>query len=467
MLYPLALSALRTAGLDHLVSYNRDMAKKREGRGGNAARNPRNNLLAQKLYFDKFGKDTKKCSGLLHHDGQEVPITHFRQATTNTSTFLQSRCDTCNRLYFSIQQKPIKRLAAVLVFAHSSGKFDWKSSCPVSLKPRLRDALVQYDEGSCSLPECPYDEQHSDFRAFASTVTKNLSGIDKLPRTSTILDFETGHVYEAPLEVHDLQEWAGHMGRLWEEVSTKEVWKWWTEFYVHDMAYCSQELNEAKSNKDFDAILHPLSDFDWGSGNIKDTHLGHSVPAFNQVKRSASVLPSSSNLGGRAYGFLCDGDHLAMLRFSKECKKSGMSLGHSPAPLRWLGKNDPINGKPEDLGENVRKRDSLVDLHFVASRDPSEAAGYVSWQIRDLIIELGEKKTTLEDFTQQVEAFVESYFDSLSDDLLTGDENRLWEHLMRADPGKPDSVYQYRFEKISVWLTSRPGYKHPPQFKTM
>lgn len=435
------------------------MASKRSGSGGNASRNPQGNRSAQQRYVQKFGKSTKACTGLLHFDGGEVPIENFRQATQNKSTFLQSRCDTCNRLYFAVQQKPIKRVAAYVIYAISTNPDKWIKEVPNSLTATLNELRDYYLGLGCSLTECKYANYHGDYRKTASKLTELLKGKERAKKDSFIIDERTKLRHPAPQILHDLQVWAGRNGSLWNCYSGDTIWKWWQDFFCEDTAYCSEELNESKLDKTFLLVEHPLSDFSWGAGNIKDSIQGHSVPAFNQVKSSASVLPSTSNVGSRVYGYLCEGDHLAMARFARECKEGNKSLGHSPAPLRWLGKNDPINGKPESLSENVQKRDSLRDLYEIAVGAPQKASSYVSWQIADLVVELGSSHVTYEFFQQAIESAVEEYFDGLAVELDHGDDSRLLNDLVIADPGKTEIVYKYRREKLAAWLPNRPSYR--------
>jgi hypothetical protein len=436
------------------------MAKKRSGRGGNASRDPLGNHKAQQKYLKKFGRSTKACTGLIHFGGPEVPIANFRQAKNNRATFLQSRCDLCNRLYFAAQQKPLKRLAAFIVFAVSSPIDGWKESIPDSLKEIVSKVEIFYLNNTCRVKKCSYKQHHADFRATAKYLTDQFSGIERLPKDATVTDENGEKKYKAPQAIHDLQALAGKNGYLWEKWETETIWRWWQNFFSDDHAYCSQEENEEKTNKSFHKIPHPLSDFAWGSGNIKDTIEGHTVPAFNQVRAAASVLPSASNIGSRVYGFIVEGDHLGMMKFSRECKRKGLSLGHSPAPLRWLGKNDVINGRAEPLDENIQKRDSLSELHAIAIRDPEKASTYVSWQVRELVVELGNRQVSLESFQQSIEAGVEKYFDSLAIEVERGDFQTLISHLKIADPGKTDVVYQYRCDKIADWLVRRPGYRN-------
>ncbi len=435
------------------------MAKKRGGEGGNASRNPRGNLDAQESYRRKWGKDTKTCTGLLHFGGSEVSISQFRQATNNKSTFLQSRCDLCNRLYFSVQQKPIKRAAAAVVFLARTRPSAWRDSVPQTLRDAV-DKTIRFEHGhACTASQCTIRTQHGDYRLTSSFLTSHLSGVERLERDSWILDDRTGESYPASKALHDLQAWAGRSGRLWELHAADEVWQWWVQRFPDDRAFCSRELREKRENPEFDLIDHPLSDFAWGSGNIKDTVQGHSAPLFNQVRASASLLSPSGSSAGRAYAFLCEGDHLQMIALSEKYKSRGLSLGHTPAPLRWLGKNDPVNAQGEPLADNVRKRDSLSELHEVAIRDPRDAARFVSWQIRDLVISLGEAQVSREEFTQLIEAGVEKYFDDIADSLQQGNEASVLSELERACPGLTQTVYNYRLDKLREWVTGRPSYR--------
>jgi hypothetical protein len=259
--------------------------------------------------------------------------------------------------------------------------------------------------------------------------------------------------------MHDLQRWAGIGGLLWDLVDIAEVWEWWCDLYPEDTATCSLERNAAANGEiEGSAPEHPLSDFPWGSGNILQTAQGHSVPGFNQVRAAVRVLPRSSNIGGRVYGYLAEGNHIEMAKFSARCKTQNMSLGHSPAPLRWLGKNDPINAKAQPLKENVALSDSLAPLHAIAEKRPSEARKYVSWQIASHVEDLGSRKVSFEHFTQSLQGRVEEYFDRLELSLVDGPQTLLSD-LERADPGQPASVYIYRAEKVARWLSSRPSSK--------
>jgi hypothetical protein len=435
------------------------VSKKRGGDGGNSSRNPRGNLGAQEAYRKKWAKESKSCTGLLHFGGPEVPISHFRQATNNKSTFLQSRCDLCNRLYFSVQQKPIKRAAAAVTFLARTHPPSWKNTVPESLRGPLNE-MVAFERGeSCEAPNCTLESQHGDYRRTAAFLTDRLSGVERLKRDSWIADERTGERYPAPKILHDLQVWAGRSGQLWDRYPTQEIWGWWVEKFPADQAYCSRELREKRENPDFELVAHSLSDFSWGSGNIKDTLEGHSAPLFNQVKAAASLLSPSGSSAGRAYAFLCEGDHTRMIAISEKFKAQGLSLGHTPAPLRWLGKNDPINAQGEVLAENVRKRDSLAELHEAAIRDPDDAARFVSWQVRPLVVALGKARASREEFTQAIEAEVEAYFDKIADALENGDDAYVLGELETACPGLTQTVYSYRLEKVREWVTGRPSYR--------
>lgn len=435
------------------------VAKKRQGEGGNSSRDPRGNLSAQQAYTQKFGSRTKACTGMLHFGGPEVEVAHFRQAKGNRSSFLQSRCDLCNRLYFSIQQKPIKRIAAAVIYLARSRPSYWIDSVPTSLRDAVTTAVSAEANRLCEIAYCTGAMPHGDYRATAAVLTGELTGVDRRPRTSFVTDSRTGERFAASVALHDLQTWAGSEGHLWLELPTSEIWEWWLQRFPRDSAYCSREERESRENAEFELVPHPLKDFSWGAGNIKDTVRGHSVPAFNQVKASASLLPPSGSAHGRAYGFLCEGDHLAMIRLSEKFKSKKLSLGHTPAPLRWLGKNDPVNAKGELLAENVRKRDSLAELHQAALENPEHAGQYVSWQVRPLVVSLGRSGGTFESFTQSVEAAVEEYFDGLTESLRLGSEERALEDLRRACPGLTETVYLYRLGKVREWLTGRPAYR--------
>jgi hypothetical protein len=394
----------------------------------------------------------------LHHGEAEIPIEEFRQANGNKSTGLQSRCDVCNRLYFSIIQKPKVRALSILIASEGAG-IDWKKDTPKSLVPTFEKAVHQFFATKCKAANCLYSANHGDLRETVAYLTALMKGMEREKKDSKVFDPESQMQHAAPRKLHDLQAWAAVGGTLYRKLDQSVAWQWWAKFFANDSALCSAEVTEAGENPEFIAPAHPIADFYWGSGNIKDTIQGHTIPAFNKVRPAASVLPSSSNIGNRVYGYLCEGDHLDMARFSRQCKKDGMSLGHTPAPLRWLGKNDRHNGKPERLEDNVAKRDSLAELHAMALDDPETAGSYVSWQVRDKVIELGSRKVSAQVFTSELEAEVETYFDYLQDEIEQGRFEKLHEDLTKADPGKTATVYEYRARKVALFLSSRPSAK--------
>lgn len=434
------------------------MSRKRSGNGGNAARDPRNNLVAQEALL-AAGIHKKKCTGFLHFDGVEIDVHLFRQQKGNQSTGLQSRCDLCNRLYFSIIQKPIKRLAAITIWAFTTKNNTFLDSIPNSLEDGIQKTYEHWLENPCSVVNCEYLHYHSDYRQTAAFLTKYWSGREREDKDSTITDFETELIYPAPTFMHDLQTWAGANGILKNVVDHNLIWQWWIEQFPQDTAFDSAEQRFHERASDLKNLpAHPIHHFPWGAGNILSTTQGHSLPGFNQVKSSYRNLPRSSSSDNRVYGYLVEGDRLAMKAFSKKCKEMGMSLGHHPAPLRWLGKDDPINGLAQPLKENIIQRDSLAALHKIALEDPDSSGNFVSWQIRTVVIQLGKQRASFEKFTTTLEAKVEEYLDSLVKDIDLNQGKMLQEHLKRADPGKTDTVYQRRFVKVKSWLESRPAH---------
>lgn len=431
------------------------MTGKRKGSGGNTSRDPRGNLTAQDGYVEKFGAELKSCSGILHNDGTKVPVTSFRQAKKSQS-LLQGRCDLCNRLYFATLQKPKFRILPILIYSENSGLFDWKASCPEVLVQPLQKALDHFKNSKCRNSNCPYDFQHGDLRKSMDVLTSSLKGVERLPKDANYLDDRSGLTFRVPKVIKALSEWAGKNGTLYNHVNTTEVWKWWVNSYSLDKAKSSDEENEQKLDSTFIAPWHELSDFSWGAGNLKDTDLNHTVPAFNKVKSSKTVLVGKTSIGNRAYGYLCEGDHRAMASLGNKCKKEKKSLGHTPAPLRWLGKNDPSNGVAEALSDNIRKRDSLDDLHAIAVTNPMEAGSYVSWQIRDKVISLGKNQVSKEQFTSHVQAEVEKYLDRLLESHKAGNHSSIYDDLKKADPGQTQIMYDYRYKKVVLFLESRP-----------
>ncbi len=435
--------------------------QKRRGRGGNSSIDPRNNLSAQKEYEINLGKKTKKCTGFIHFDSAEISISNFRQQKSNKSTGLQSRCDLCNRLYFSIIQKPTKRIAAIVIWAEMTGEFDWEFEVPEILKPGIQICLNYWKSNPCSVKNCSYSEPHSDYRKCAASLTAAWTDLDKGKKNAQIFDNKTGDLISAPEFMAALQRWAGTGGVLSQQVDTSMVWSWWCSLFPNDTATDSAERRVFQANQEFPKpVKHPLAHFSWGSGNILDSDQGHSVPGFNQVRASSKTLKRASSSNSRVYSYLVEGDRYKMMKFSKECKEMGMSLGHSPAPLRWLGKDDPINGLAQPLNENVLLRDSLVELHKISLTDPDGAGKFVSWQIKDFVKTLGLKKLNLQEFTQQLTSEVEKYLDSLLFDIENNDAKVLKSHLKKADPGKTDKIYSYREKKISEWLYNRPNAKN-------
>ncbi len=440
------------------------MARKRTGEGGNASKDPRGNLAAQEAYIEKFGRDTKRCTGFLHHDAGEISVYQFRQQKSNSNTFLQSRCDLCNRLYFSIIQKPAKKIAAISIWAEFSGDYDWRNDSPSTLVEGIEAVVEYWRRNPCAVEGCSYPHHHSSYRFAARCLTDSWRDRDKEQRISRVVDRRSGQEHPAPQFMHDLQSWAGAEGALWSQVDTKDIWRWWCSQFPEDTATCSAERSAvARGEMSLPVPDHPLDDFSWGSGNILETTQGHSVPGFNQVRAAVRELPVGSSVSGRVYGYLCEGDHLAMRAFSERCKAEGLSLGHSPAPLRWLGKDDPVNAEGQDLRRNSELGDSLSTLHEAAVRNPERAGEYVSWQIRALVVELGRRRSSCEEFTQRVQAEVEKYFDELQAAVTAGDYSRLMEDLRRADSGLPDVVYAYRIEKLELWLRNRPRSRRVPQ----
>jgi hypothetical protein len=91
--------------------------------------------------------------------------------------------------------------------------------------------------------------------------------------------------------------------------------------------------------------------------------------------------------------------------------------------------------------------------------NPEDARKYVSWQINEVLIELAHSEVSFEEFTQKIQSKVEEYFDELLDGLIAGQTSKLRMDLMRADPGKTETVYEYRERKVAQWLAERPAVK--------
>jgi hypothetical protein len=434
------------------------MSGKRSGEGGNASKDPRGNLEAQKKYKKKFNKDTKNCTGFLHHDGPEISISNFRQQKTNANTGLQSRCDLCNRLYFSIIQKPIKRIAAIAIWAEQSGEFDWRSSAPSSLVSGVEKCLEYWLKTKCDVAGCEYQYAHASYRDAAKVLTNAWKDLDKGPRVGKVKDDQTSKKLAAPKFMEDLQAWASTGGTLYTDIDTSTVWDWWCELFDQDTAVDSAEYRAVKNGTMKGPVPeHPLLHFPWGSGNILETVQGHSAPGFNQVRSSQRIMPKASSAASRVYGYLVEGDRLGMAKVSKGFKAKGLSLGHSPAPLRWLGKDDPVNAQGQPLEENVLLSDSLIDLYNLCMEDLDRALACVSWQVRETLTELAQRQVSFEEFTQKMQSDVEKYFDTLLEAIESGDDKILLNDLIRADPGRTITVYEYRHRKVATWLANRPA----------
>ncbi len=431
--------------------------RKRKGRGGNESRDPRGNLDAHEAYRKKFGLATKRCTGFLHHDSDAVPVEHFRQAKNNSSTFLQSRCDVCNRLYFAILQKPKIRILAIVIWADSTSAIDWRQSCPILLAPGIEAALADWRSGNCGVDSCEYSYPHGSLRRANATLTDAWRDLDKGPKVATIIDDKTGAEYPAPEFMKAMQQWGGQNGPL-SFIAIPKVFEWWQTLFANDTVHDSEEESAVKNGK-MEAPPPEYSIFDtfWGSGNLKSTVQGHSIPAFNQVKKSARESASASGVSGRPYIFLCEGNHLEVRRMSREYHRDGVTLGHHPAPVRWLGKDDTCNVIGQDKATNIRDRDSLAHLHAQALRDPERAGTFVSWQVRALVIRLGREGASLERFTSELAASVETYCDRLEEQLQRGALDSVVAELKKADPGRPSSDYEYRLQKLEQWLKSRPA----------
>jgi hypothetical protein len=436
------------------------MKNKRLGNGGNSSRDPLGNLVAQQAYLKNIGSSTKFCSGFLHFDLAEIPITQFRQAK-NSASGLQARCDVCNRLYFSIIQKPKVRALAIAIWAESTSKYNWRDECPNDLHAGIELALSHWLTSPCLAGnDCRAEGDHGDFRASIEVLTGAWKGLERKEKTSSVLDPRNGLAYAAPQFMSDMQEFASSEFGALNKIDTQKVWEWWSMLkFPHDTAECSAERSAVKNGKMNPPVpAHLLREFPWGSGNILQTIEGHTVPGFNQVKSTFRSFKTGQASSGRVYEYLVQGDRKKMAAFSQECKAKGLTLGHTPAPLRWLGKHDVVNAVAETFDENIPKRDSLEELFTVASNNPVGARDFVSWQVADLVEQLGGSAKTVEEFTQRLQAGVEEYLNRLADAVHSGDVEIVLQDLERAEPGLPDSSYAYRLSKVTKWLTARPGY---------
>ena len=142
--------------------------------------------------------------------------------------------------------------------------------------------------------------------------------------------------------------------------------------------------------------------------------------------------------------------------------KEGETLGHYPAPLRWLGKDDPVNHISQDAKENLDDKDKLDHLHAFAVKNPEAAGKCVSWQIRDRVVNMGKEKVTLPEFITQIHAAVTDHFAELYRDHEQGG-SLIIEAIKRADPGQTPEIYGRREKKLLAWLKNenkRGRFKH-------
>lgn len=438
------------------------MAEKRKGSGGNTSRDPRGNLKAHKDFIKKHGTNLKKCNGMLHHDGPPIDVSNFSQQKGNSSTGLQGLCTLCNRLYFKLRQKPIARLLPFIIYAEGT-KLDWRSKCPESIKSAFESALSNWQSEKCVVKGCKSKTTHGDIRKMRDVLGESLFGIEKKPRTVDYEDKETKRTLKISKELNDLYKWDMQVFSI--EGQGKKIWDYWCALFPNDTAQDSSERNAVKAGELPPPVPeHPLIEFSWGAGNFLLTSNGHTVPGFNKVLASYSVLKNASS-NSRPYGFLVEGDRLALNKKSKEFKEQGLTLGHSPAPLRWLGKDDPVNAAGQTWDENVELNDSLVDLHKSALSDPEKASNFVSWQISELVKELGEAQVSLEVFITKVQDAVECYFDDLHKQVKTGNLKTLRSHIEKADPGQTEKIYLRRQEKVIFWLENRPATRAKAKVK--
>lgn len=432
------------------------MVQKRKGSGGNTSRDPRGNLAAQGKYLKKHGTQTKKCNGMFHHDLGPIDISNFSQQKGNKGTGLQALCTLCNRLYFKLRQKPIARMLSYVIYADAN-QIDWTSDCPDSIKEAFKSAVDFWNNNKCQIPGCTTKTKHGDLRQVRDHLNELLIGIEKKSRTIEYIDKETKRKLKISKELNDLYNWDKDIFAT--EGMGKTVWAHWCSAFPHDTAQDSTERNAVKSGEMSPPVPeHPLIEFSWGAGNFLLTSNGHTVPGFNKVLASYSNLKNASG-NSRPYGFLVEGDRVAMAKKSREFKEAGLTLGHSPAPLRWLGKDDPVNAVGQTFDENVELNDSLVDLHAAALADPAGASNFVSWQISEVVKELGESQVSLEVFIATVQDRVETYFDSLHAEISKGKSKTLRMHIEKADPGQTEKMYIRREEKVKKWLAERPNAK--------
>ena len=158
---------------------------------------------------------------------------------------------------------------------------------------------------------------------------------------------------------------------------------------------------------------------------------------------------------------MCEGDRKKSREFRRKELKKGETLGHHPAPLRWLGKDDPVNHISQDAKENSDDKDRLDLLHALAVKDPEAAGKCVSWQIRDLVVKLGKEKVTFAEFRTQIHAAVTDYFAELYRDHEQGGR-RIHEDIKRANPGQTEK-YGRMEQKLLDWLENenkRGRFKH-------
>ena len=431
---------------------------KRKGKGGNESKDPKGNLKAHEDYKKKYGKNTKKCVGILHHDGDEIDVAEFRQHKSNPEG-LQPRCDRCNQIYHASStggQKLKAPLMAYVIQEESKGRKGWRKKFPKSVVKDLEEALKVWNEG-CAIKGCTVKAKHGNFRKTVKALGSQWKGDDK-GKKGADLKYD-GDTFRVPQKIADRAK----AKEVLDELCPDGTLDFWQELFPDDTVRDSAEENAYEDGEIDELPEYPISHTQWRSGgNIKDTVQGHNIPSFNKLLDIDYPELHTANSDSRPYGFVCEGDRKKSREFRRKELKKGETLGHYPAPLRWLGKDDPVNHISQDAKENSDDKDRLDHLYALAVKDPEAAGNCVSWQIRDLVVKLGKEKVTLAEFRTQIHAAVTDYFAGLYRDHEQGGR-RIHDDINRADPGQTAKIYGRREEKLLAWLKNenkRGRFKH-------
>ena len=340
---------------------------------------------------------------------------------------------------------------AYVIQEESKGRKGWRKKFPSSVVTDLEEALKVWNKG-CAIKGCTVKAEHGNFRGAVQALTKQWTGDDKGTRDAdlTLPAKFGGGTVRVPQKIADRAK----AKEVLDTLCPGGTLDFWQELFSDDTVRDSAEEKAFENDEIDDLPEYPISHTKRGDGNIKDTVQGHNLPAFNHLRNTDYPKLQKSGSESRPYGFVCEGDRKKSKEFLRNKVKEGETLGHHPAPLRWLGKDDPVNHISQDAKENSADNDKLDHLHDRAVKNPEAAGKCVSWQIRDLVVKLGKEKVALAEFRTQIHAAVTDYFAELYRDHEQGGR-RIHDDIKRADPGQTAKIYGRREEKLLDWLRNQ------------